>query len=109
MLRFGGDPHVHAFQVGDEPVVLGGLKNDEIGGLAATLEKTSAGRGVVGRGQQLDERAVASRQYGVIEAELGQSSSARRFHAKDAAIEVGGLGEVAHHHGDLAQLVQHGR
>ena len=58
--------------------------------------------------RRLDEGAVAGGEHGVVQAELRQGTGAAGFHAQDATVEVDALGQVVDHHGDLAELGEHG-
>ena len=107
-LGFAGNADAQVAQVGDEPVVLVGLEDHEIRGLASPLEEAGASGGVVGRSQELDEGAIAGGENGVVQAELGQRTGAAGLHAEDATIEVDALGQVVDHHRDLAELGEHG-
>ena len=88
MFRFAGDADAEVAQVGDEPVVLIGLEDHEVGGFAATLEEAGAGGGIVGGSEDLDEGAVAGGLHRVVQAELRESASAAGLHAQDATVEV---------------------
>ena len=108
MLGLAGDADAHVAQVGNEAVVLVGLEDHQVRGLAAPLQEAGAGGGFVGGSEQLHKGSVAGGQHGVVQPELGQRAGAAGFHAQDATVQVDTFGQVIDHHGDLAELGEHG-
>ena len=108
MLGLAGDADAQVAQVGDEAVVLIGLEDHQVRGLAAALQEAGAGGGLIRGSEEFDEGAVAGGEDSVVQAELGEGPGAGWLHAEDAAVEVDTLGQVVDHHGDLAELGEHG-